>query len=60
MYSPVILYQSFTGKDTSSGVIEDLDPDSVYDFSIASEAKRIGLGPLHGDHLLVSTTSVSK
>jgi len=56
----VIFYQSFAGKDTSNGVIEGLDPDSVYDFSIASEARRIGLGQFHGDHLIVFTTSVSK
>ena len=60
LYSPVTLYQSFNGRDRSSGVIDDLDPDSVYDFSIASEARRIGLGQFQGDHLLVSTTSFSK
>ena len=60
MYSPVILYQSFSGRSRSRGVIEGLDPDSVYDFSIASDARRIGLGQFQGDHLLVSTTSFSK
>jgi len=60
VYSPVILYQSFSGRSRSSGVIDGLDPDSVYDFSIASEARRIGLGQFQGDHLLVSTTSFSK
>ena len=60
VYSPTTFYQLFNGRSRSNGVIDGLEPDTVYDFSIASEARRIGIGKFDGDHLLVSTTSFSK